>query len=348
MKIAVVGAGAIGGYVGGWLAAAGEDVTFIARGANLDAVRRDGMRVVGEDGTVVTARASAYERTHDAGQQDVVILAVKAHQVAAIAADIAALCSATTAIVTMQNGIPWWYFHKHGGEYEGTPVRSADPDGSIARRIDADRIIGSVVYPAATLEAPGVVRVVEGKRFTLGEPDGSTSERVQAVSAAFTRAGFKAPVISDIRSEIWLKLWGNLSFNPISALTHATLAGLLRFPLTRQLSVEMMREAELVANKLGVTFRVGIDKRIAGAEKVGEHKTSMLQDVEAGRPLEIEALIGAVVELGRLTATPTPHIDSVYALVSLLATELTDGGMLSIARSSSPALRARPTLAPST
>ncbi|PYP67133.1 MAG: oxidoreductase [Gemmatimonadetes bacterium] len=319
MKIAVVGAGAIGGYVGGWLAAAGEDVTFIARGANLDAIRRAGMRVIGEDGAEVIGRAGAYDKTADAGPQDVVILAVKAHQVGAVAADIAALCQDETAIVTMQNGIPWWYFHKHGGVYAGTSIKSADPDGTIARHIDADRIIGSVVYPAATLEAPGVVHVVEGKRFTLGEPNGSTSRRVQAISAAFTRAGFKAPVISDIRSEIWLKLWGNLSFNPISALTHATLAGLLRFPLTRELSVEMMREAEAVANKLGVTFRVGIDTRIAGAEKVGEHKTSMLQDVEAGRPMEIEALVGAVVELGRLTGTPTPHIDAVYALVSLLA-----------------------------
>jgi 2-dehydropantoate 2-reductase len=182
------------------------------------------------------------------------------------------------------------------------------------------------VYPAAVLEAPGVVHVVEGRRFTLGEPDGSTSERAQAVSAAFTRAGFKAPVIGDIRSEIWLKLWGNLSFNPISALTHSTLVGLLQFPLTRQLSINMMREAEGVANKLGVTFRVGIDKRVAGAEKVGEHKTSMLQDVEAGRPIELEALVGAVVELGRLTETPTPHIDAVYALASLLAKRLADTG----------------------
>ena len=322
MKIAVVGAGAIGGYVGGWLTAAGEDVTFIARGANLDAIRRDGMRVIGEDGNEVVARPLVHEKTRDAGPQDVVILAVKAHQVGAVAGDLAALCHARTAIVTMQNGIPWWYFHKHGGPFEGTPVKSADPDGTIARLIDADRIIGSVVYPAATLEAPGVVHVVEGKRFTLGEPDGSTSDRVRAISAALTGAGFKAPVIADIRSEIWLKLWGNLSFNPISALTHATLVGLLTFPATRELSVEMMREAEAVANKLGVTFRVGIDKRIAGAEKVGEHKTSMLQDVEAGRPMEIEALVGSVVELGRLTNTPTPHIDAVYALVSLLAKEL--------------------------
>ncbi len=324
MKIAVIGAGAIGGYVGGWLAAAGEEVTFIARGANLQAIRAAGMRVIGEDGAEVVARPGVCERTSDAGPQDFVILAVKAHQVAAVAESVAALCHAGTAIVTMQNGIPWWYFHGHGGPYEGTPVRSADPDGSIARHIDPARVIGSVVYPAATLEAPGVVRVVEGRRFTLGEPDGTTSQRVQAISAAFTRAGFKAPVIADIRSEIWLKLWGNLSFNPISALTHATLAGLLQFPLTRELSIEMMREAEQVANKLGVTFRVGIDKRIAGAEKVGEHKTSMLQDVEAGRPMEIEALVGAVVELGRLTATPTPHIDAVYALVSLLAKRLGD------------------------
>jgi 2-dehydropantoate 2-reductase len=238
----------------------------------------------------------------------------------------------------MQNGIPWWYFQKHGGPYEGTPVRSADPDASIARAIDPNRVIGSVVYPAATLEAPGVIHVVEGKRFALGELDGSTTPRVQAISAAFARAGFKAPVIADIRSEIWLKLWGNLSFNPISALTHATLVGLLQFPLTRELSVQMMREAEGVANKLGVTFRVGIDKRIAGAEKVGEHKTSMLQDVEAGRPMEIEALVGAVVELGRLTGTPTPHIDAVYALVSLLARELAaNGGKLSMTtRSAAP------------
>ena len=324
MKIAVVGAGAIGGYVGGWLAASGSDVTFIARGANLDVIRRDGMRVIGEDGSEVVGRAAVYDKTRDAGPHDVVILAVKAHQVGAIAPDLAALCHDETSIVTMQNGIPWWYFHKHGGAYEGTAVKSADPDGSIARSIDAARVIGSVVYPAATLEAPGVVHVVEGKRFTLGEPDGSISPRIEAIAAAFTRAGFKAPVIADIRSEIWLKLWGNVSFNPISALTHATLLGLLQFPLTRELSVQMMREAESVANKLGVTFRVGIDKRIAGAEKVGEHKTSMLQDVEAGRPLEIEALVGAVAELGRLTETPTPHIDSVYALVSLLAKRLAD------------------------
>jgi 2-dehydropantoate 2-reductase len=258
------------------------------------------------------------EKPAEAGAQDTVLLTVKAHQVAAIAPELRHLCHADTAIVTMQNGIPWWYFHRHGGQYEGTAVRSADPDGSIGRHIDPARIIGSVVYPAANLIAPGVVQVVEGNRFTLGELDGSTSARVQAISGSLTKAGFKAPVIADIRSEIWLKLWGNLSFNPISALTHATLVDICRFPLTRDLAAQMMREAEAIANKLGVTFRVSIERRIAGAEKVGAHKTSMLQDVEAGRDPEVDALVGAVIELGRLTGTPTPHIDAVYALVKLL------------------------------
>ncbi len=334
MRIAIVGAGAIGGYLGGWLAAAGEEVTFIARGANLEAIRARGMRVIDEDGReVVAAGVLACEKASLAGAQDVVLLTLKAHQVSAIAADLHHLCHDETTIVTMQNGIPWWYFYKHGGEYEGMPVRAADPGGVIAQHIDPRRVLGSVVYPAATLEAPGVVRVVEGRRFTLGEPDGSTSERAKTISASLTRAGFKAPVIEDIRSEIWLKIWGNLSFNPISALTHATLSDLLAFPLTRELSIEMMREAETIAGKLGVTFRVGIDKRIAGAEKVGAHKTSMLQDVEAGKPMEIEALVGAVVELGRLTATPTPHIDAVFGCVSLLARTLTEHhGKLAVQR----------------
>ena len=332
MKIAVVGAGAIGGYLGGWLSAAGEDVTFIARGANLQAIRSKGMRVVGEDGAEVTTKgARAVEKMRDAGRQDVVLLTVKAHQVAPVAEDLKLLCGDDTTIVTMQNGIPWWYFHKLQGEFGGGAVRAADPDGTIARAIDSDRILGSVVYPAANLTEPGVVHVVEGKRFTLGELDGSTTPRAQAISASLTKAGFKAPITEDIRGEIWLKIWGNLSFNPISALTHATLVDLLTFPLTRELSIAMMREAETIANKLGVTFRVGIDKRIAGAEKVGAHKTSMLQDVEAGKQLEIEALIGAVVELGRMTGTPTPHIDSVYACVSLLGKTLAEQkGRLSV------------------
>ena len=323
MRIAVVGAGAIGGYLGARLSLAGEEVTFIARGPNLAAIQANGLKLIAEDGTEArTTSARAFEKMTEAGQYDAVLLTVKAHQVAAVAPELRHLCHADTAIVTMQNGIPWWYFHKHVGEHEGQPVRSADPDGTIGRSIDPARLIGSVVYPAANLVAPGVVQVVEGNRFTLGELDGSTTPRVQAIAASLVKAGFKAPVIADIRSEIWLKLWGNLSFNPISALTHATLVDICQFPLTRELATRMMTEAEAVANKLGVTFRVSIERRIAGAEKVGAHKTSMLQDVEHGRPIEIEALVGSVVELGALTGTPTPYISAVYACTSLLAKTL--------------------------
>lgn len=334
MKVAVVGAGAIGGYLGGLLAAAGEEVTYIARGPNLEAIRAGGMRVTLEDGSEVTGKGAAVSSMKEAGPHDVVLLTVKAHQVTPIAAELRHLCGADTTIVTMQNGIPWWYFQRHGGPYDGTPVRAADPDGTIAQHVDPARIVGSVVYPAANLERPGQVRVIEGKRFTLGEPDGSASARVHAISAALSNAGLKAPVTEDIRGEIWLKVWGNLSFNPISALTHATLVDLVRFPPTRELCINMMREAEAIANKLGIQFRIGIERRLAGAEKVGEHKTSMLQDVEVGKQLETEALVGAVAELGRLTGIPTPHIDAVYATVSLLArTLVTQGGKLAVARS---------------
>jgi 2-dehydropantoate 2-reductase len=323
MKFAVVGAGAIGGYLGVRLALAGESVVFVARGRNLEAIRAGGMTLVLEDGSEQTAAdVQAVERTADAGPQDVILLTVKAHQVAAVAPQLQALCHQDTTIVTMQNGIPWWYFHKHGGELEGRPVTSADPDGTIAQHVDSRRIIGSVVYPAAELVQPGIVRVVEGNRFTLGELDGSTTPRIQAIADAFVRGGLKAPVITDIRSEIWLKLWGNLSFNPISALTHATLVDICQFPLTRSLAAAMMSEAQEVAEKLGVTFRVSLEKRIAGAERVGAHKTSMLQDVEHGRTIEIEALVGSVAELGRMTGTPTPHIDAIYACASLLAKTL--------------------------
>ncbi|HEX4985829.1 MAG TPA: 2-dehydropantoate 2-reductase [Burkholderiales bacterium] len=333
MKFAIVGAGAIGGYLGARLAAAGAEVTFIARGANLEAIRARGMKLVLEDGTeLVAASARACEKPAEAGPHDAVLLTVKAHQVGAIAADLRHLLHETTSIVTMQNGIPWWYFQKHGGPYDGQPVRAADPDGSIARYVDPARVIGSVVYPAANLVAPGVVQVVEGNRFTLGELDGAATPRVQAISAQLAAAGFKAPVSAEIRSEIWLKLWGNLSFNPISALTHATLEDICRFAPTRDLAAKMMAEAEAIANKLGITFRIGIERRIAGAEKVGAHKTSMLQDVEQGRPIEIEALVGAVVELGALTGTPTPYISALYAAASLLAKTLNNAhGRLTLA-----------------
>jgi 2-dehydropantoate 2-reductase len=320
MKIAIIGAGAIGGYVGVKLALAGEDVTFIVRGANLEVIRKSGMKLVMRDGTQhIASNIRATNNYAEAGQHDVVILAMKAHQVEAVANEVPKLFAPETAVVTMQNGIPYWYFHKHGGALEGKAVQSVDPTGLIIDRIPAERVIGCVVYPASELVAPGVVQHIEGDRFPLGELDGSISERVSRISTSFIKAGFKAPVLHDIRTEIWLKLWGNLTFNPISALTRSTLGDICGYPLTRELATAMMTEAQAIAGKLGITFRVALEKRIAGAEKVGKHKTSMLQDVEARREPEIDALVGSVVELGRLTQTPTPHIDAVYALTKLLA-----------------------------
>ena len=333
MSIAIVGAGAIGGYLGVRLAEAGEEVTFIAR-SNAQAIARDGLRLIEEDGSEKHAKSvRATNSMQEAGPHDIVLLTVKAHQVGPIAGDLEHLIGPDTVVVTMQNGIPWWYFSGgHGGQYEGTQLETADPGGKIAENLDPKQVIGSVVYPAAVLTEPTVVTVIEGNRFGLGELDGTKSERVLNVSRRLTKAGFKAPVTSDIRAEIWLKLWGNLSFNPISALTHATLEDLCRFPETRALATAMMKEAEAIATRLGIAFRVGIDKRIAGAEKVGAHKTSMLQDVEAGRAIELEALVGSVIELGRLVEIPTPHIDSVYALMQLLAKSLeTANGHLAIA-----------------
>jgi 2-dehydropantoate 2-reductase len=325
MKTAIIGAGAIGGYVGVKLALAGEDVTFMVRGANLDAIRKNGMKLIMDDGTEHMARnVKATNNYDEASPQDVVVLAVKAHQLEAVANDVPKLFGPDTVVVTMQNGIPYWYFHKHGGELEGSRMESVDPTGLISEKIPAQRVIGCVVYPASKLVAPGVVKHIEGDRFPVGELDGSTSERVTRVSECFTRAGFKAPVLDNVRAEIWLKLWGNLTFNPISALTHSTLVDICQNPLTRELAAAMMTEAQTIANKLGITFRVPLERRIAGAEKVGKHKTSMLQDFEAGREPEIEALVGSVVELGRLTHTPTPHIDAVYALAKLLAKTLAE------------------------
>ncbi|MDQ3196333.1 MAG: 2-dehydropantoate 2-reductase [Pseudomonadota bacterium] len=324
MKIGIVGAGAIGGYMGIKLALAGEDVTLIARGANLEAIRHNGMKLILEDGSEHVAQNVRAATLESAGIQDVIILALKAHQVAPIASDLRALSGPDTIVVTTQNGIPWWYFQKHGGEFEGRAIAAVDPEGILSKCIEVERLIGCIVYPAAELIAPGVVRHIEGHRFPVGELDGAETPRVKMISEMFTRAGFKSPVLKDIRSEIWLKLWGNLSFNPVSALTHATLEQICRFPLSRSLAAAMMTEAQTIASKLGIEFRVSLEKRIAGAEKVGAHKTSMLQDIEAGKPVEIDALVGAVVELGRLTQTPTPHIDAVYACVSLLSKTLGD------------------------
>ncbi len=323
MKIAIVGAGAIGGYLGARLAHAGHEVTFIARNRNLEAIRARGFRLRLEDGTELHApTARAVQHPHEAGPQDAVLLTTKAHQVRELLPAMRGLFGERTSVVSMINGLPWWYFHRLAGPYEGRRLQSLDPDGMLATHIEPERIIGGVVYPAAELVEPGLVRVIEGNRFTLGEPDGSKSERVLALAQALMGAGFKAPVARDIRSEIWVKLWGNLTFNPLSALTHATLAQICRFPATRDLAARMMAEAQGVGEALGVEFKISIDKRIAGAEAVGEHKTSMLQDVEAGRALELEALVGSVVELGRVTGRPVPTIEAIYAATSLLAQTL--------------------------
>lgn len=318
MKICIVGAGSIGGYLGVRLIRSGLTVSLIARGAHLAVIRRDGLRLISTQGEESARPALVTEQLREAGRQDVVILAMKAHQVEAVVPELPALLHDGTVVVPMQNGIPWWYFQRHGGEYESRCVRSVDPKGIIAAGIDPARIIGCVVYPACEIVAPGVVRHLEGDRFPLGELDGKVTARIERLAAVFAAAGLKAPVLEDIRAEIWLKLWGNLTFNPISALTRATLDCVCADPLTRRLAVNMMTEAQAIAGKLGIAFRLPLERRIAGAERVGRHRTSMLQDIEAARRTEIEALVGSVIELAQLTATPAPHIEAIYACVRLL------------------------------
>jgi 2-dehydropantoate 2-reductase len=320
MKISVIGAGAIGGFLAARFAQHGHEVSILVRGKNLQAVRANGLILQNTDGSSYAAQVHASDKIADLGKQDVVILAMKAHQVAAVAADIHHLVGEETVIITAQNGVPWWYFQKHGGIYDGKRIEAVDPDGSISAQLDNNRLIGTIVYPACDMPEPGVIRHIEGNKFTLGEIDGSDTPRVRMLADLFRKAGFKTPVTTDIRSEIWIKLWGNVCFNPISALTHATLVDICETPATRELAAKMMAEAQAIGEKLGVNFKVSIAQRIDGAANVGKHKTSMLQDIEAGRPIELEALVGSVIEMGRITSTPTPTIDAVYALTKLLST----------------------------
>jgi 2-dehydropantoate 2-reductase len=276
----------------------------------------------------------ATDKMSELGIQELVVIGLKAHQVMGVAADIKGLCGPSTVVVTAQNGIPWWYFYKTGGPHEGTVLESVDPGGVIAKNIDVDRVLGSIIYPAADIVAPGVIRHVEGDRISLGEVDNADTERLRSTAKLFREAGFKVRVSTDLRSELWVKLWGNCTFNPISALTHATLVDLIQFPPTRALVERMMREAQEIGEKLRVRFPVTLDKRIAGAEAVGKHKTSMLQDVETGRPLELDALVGSVLELGRITGVATPNLTAVHACVALLAKTLQDEkGRLRVERS---------------
>ena len=319
MKIVVIGAGAIGGMLAVRLALSGQTVTVVEKGPHLDAIRRNGLKLVHHDGADEVARdLRAVASCAEAGVHDLVFLALKAYVIEEVAPQMRALFNDDTMVVSIQNGLPWWYFQNFHGPHAGYRLKSADPNGAIEQSIESRRVIGCVVYPAGDIVAPGVVKRLEGDRFPVGELDGTESERVRSVSQALVGAGLKAPILSDIRSEIWLKLWGNMSFNPISALTHATLVDICEEPATRELAADMMREAQAVAEKLGVTFRVPLEKRIEGAAKIGKHKTSTLQDVEAGRQVEVDALIGSVIELGELTGTPTPATRAVHALLKLL------------------------------
>jgi len=324
MKICVIGGGgAIGGYLAAKLARAGNQVTVVARGATLAAIQKNGLTLHMENEPhPIVAHVRAVEKIRDVGIPDVIMLAVKAHQIEPIVDDLASIVGPDTVLIPMQNGIPWWYFQNLPGKFEDFPVETVDAGGQIMKKINPRNVIGCVVYPATYSESPGVIRHVEGNRFPLGELDGSQSERIQKISQMMSDADFKSPVLNDIRSEIWLKLWGNMTFNPISALTHEHLEGICRNPLTKDLARCMMLEAQTIAEKLGVVFRVDVERRISGAEKVGKHKTSMLQDLEAGNNLEIDALLGSVIEMGQITNTLTPCLSTVFALTKLLNTKV--------------------------
>lgn len=319
MKICIFGAGAIGGYMGVKLAQAGADVSLVARGPHLAAMNDKGLTLIEEDKDPVTVAVTASDNPADLGPQDYVIVTLKAHSVPPVVPAMQPLIGDHTTIVSGVNGVPWWYFHKIGTDLEGTQLDSVDPGNAQWDGFGPDRVLGCVVYPAAEVSEPGTIRHIEGNRFSLGEPDGSKSDRAVALSQALSAAGLKAPVRPRLRDEIWVKLWGNLSFNPISALTHATLDVLCTDDGTRAVARGMMVEAQEIAEKLGVKFPIDVERRIDGGAAVGAHRTSMLQDLDAGRPMEIDALVGSVQELGRITDTPTPTIDTVLALVQLRA-----------------------------
>ena len=318
MKICIYGAGSIGGYLGAELALADFEVTLIARGPHLEAMRAGGLTLlVGDEKKVV--RVACTDDPAEVGPQDYVIVTLKSHSVSPIVDKMVPLLGSDTAIITAQNGVPWWYFYKLSGPWENHRLETVDPGGRIWAALGPERAIGCVVYPSCDIVDPGVIKHVSGNRFMLGEPDGSKSERALALSQALTTAGFKAPVRPRIRDDIWLKLWGNVSFNPVSVLTLATLEQICGDPTVRGVVRDMMLEAEAVGEELGVKFKVGVETRIGWAADVGAHKTSMLQDLQLGRAMEIDALVGALSEMGRLVGVATPAIDVVLALVRLRA-----------------------------
>jgi 2-dehydropantoate 2-reductase len=315
MKVCIYGAGAIGGYLGVQLARAGADVSLVARGAHLAAMRENGLALlIGDERHIERLRCT--DDPGELGVQDFVIICLKAHSIPQVIDQMQPLLGPRSRIVTAVNGIPYWYFYKHGGSYENTTLESIDPGGRQWRELGPQRAIGCIVHPATEIVEPGVIRHVYGNHFPLGDPSGDSTADVLRLSKLFTEAGLRAPVLDRIRDEIWLKLWGNVCFNPISALTHATLEVICSDPATRALSKAIMLETKAIAESFGVRFRVDVERRIEGGRKVGAHKTSMLQDLERGRPMEIDPLVTVVQEMGRMTAVPTPALDGVLALVS--------------------------------
>ncbi len=314
MRICIYGAGAIGGLLAAKLAHKSEaEVTVIARGAHLEAIKKNGL-ILDSEGERIVSRPTAFADPREAGPQDVVIVSVKAPAVVGIAEAMQPLLGAETAVVTAMNGVPWWYFHGLDGTFRDRRIRCLDPDGRLERLVETRRVIGCVVYPAGDIAAPGIIHHQYGNRFMLGEPDGSSSARIKALSAALDDAGFKAPVRPKIRDDIWVKLWGNLSFNPVSILTHGTLVHIATDAGTRPIIRRMMEEAQAVGEALGVRFGVDVETRIGWAADVGEHKSSMLQDLENGKAMEIDALLTAVVEMGDMTGIETPMLDTILAL----------------------------------
>jgi 2-dehydropantoate 2-reductase len=317
VRIVIAGAGAIGGYIGARLARAGADVVLFARGPHLAAMQERGLRVISPDGDFDVTPAVTGDLA-SIGTADVVFLGVKAHGLTALAPQLPPLFHPETVVVSTQNGIPWWYFQNSGGELDGLRLERVDPGGVIAAAIETRRVVGSLAYFSTDLAAPGVIHHTEGNRISFGEPNGTKSERMKAIADALIAAGFRCPTATRFRHEIWVKLLGNVAFNPISALTGGTLEELVRHPETSRLVREIMTETESVAGKLGITLPISIDQRMAGAEKVGAHKTSMLQDLEAGRPMELEAVVGAVIELGERLGVAMPATRAVYACARML------------------------------
>ncbi len=318
MKIAIVGAGAIGAFLGAKLALSGEDVYLIARGAHLQAMQTHGVQVKSPEGDF-EAHPNATDDYESVGPVDFVFLTVKAHSLTEIAPQIAPLLGPETAVVSAQNGIPWWYFHSHGGPFDGTAIESVDPGGVVAQAIDPSRIIGCIIYPSAVIVQPGVIEHIEGNRFSIGELDGTTSDRCKTLAAALIGAGLKAPMRSRIRHDLWVKLLGNVVFNPMSALTGATLEEMATHPESSAIARAVMAEADEVAVALGIRLPLTIDQRMDGARKVGVHKTSMLQDLESGRPMELESVVGVVIELGEKLGLPMPHTRTLYSCTRLLS-----------------------------